>query len=183
MTNSENQFLLSAIDTLRTHKNLADRAIVQVANSKMHEPIDDATNSIVIIMKHVAGNLRSRWTEFLTSDGEKDWRNRDSEFVDDFQTRDELMEYWESGWACVFKTIEALTEDDLRKVVFIRGVEHSVPLAISRSVGHTCYHVGQIVLLARHHAGNDWTTLTIPKGEGESEQYNRENWGPKSDCD
>ena len=178
MAESNNPFLSSAIDTLKTHKGLADRAIAQVSNARLHESLDDDTNSIVVIMKHIAGNLRSRWTDFLTSDGEKEWRNRDREFVDDFESRDELYEFWESGWTCVFDALESLTDHDLQKVIFIRGVEHTVPLAISRSVGHTCYHVGQILLLARHHVGNHWTTLTIPKGEGESERYNRENWGP-----
>lgn len=170
-------FVSASIQAFRANRELAQRAIDQVSDEKLHLAIDENTNSIVVIMKHVSGNLRSRWTDFLSSDGEKDWRNRDSEFVDDFQSRAQLMEVWNRGWDCLFDSMEQLDDVDLDREVTIRGIPHTVPDAIARSLGHTCYHVGQIVLLARHHAGDQWETLTIPKGE--SEQFNRENWGPR----
>lgn len=169
------QLLDAAIQTLQSHKGWADRAIAQLPDAKLHEPLDENTNSIVVIMKHVAGNLLSRWTDFLTADGEKPWRNRDDEFVDDFTDRAALLAYWEKGWACLFDSLGQLQSEDLAKTVFIRGEPHTVVLALQRSLGHTCYHVGQIIQLARHHAGDNWTTLTIARGQ--SEQFNREHWG------
>jgi Protein of unknown function (DUF1572) len=154
---------------------LADRAVEQVADEKLHVALDASTNSIAVIMKHVAGNLASRWTDFLTTDGEKPWRNRDAEFVDSFGNRAELLTYWEKGWACLLDTLKHLQPSDLERTVTIRGEPHSVPLALSRSLGHTCYHIGQIVQVARIHTGERWNTLTIPRGG--SEQFNKANWG------
>jgi len=163
------------VESFRYDKNLAERAITQVPDAKMHESLDSNTNSIVVIMKHISGNLLSRWTDFLTTDGEKDWRNRDIEFVDDFSSREQLMEHWEKGWKCLFETLSKLTPEDLNRTVQIRGVDHSVPMAMNRSNAHTAYHVGQIVMIARIHCGDDWKTLTIDRGK--SEQYNAQNWG------
>ena len=169
------EFLSAAINAFEANKRLADRAVVQVADEKLRVALDENTNSISVIMKHVAGNLLSRWTDFLTTDGEKPWRNRDDEFVDSFGNRQELINYWERGWACLFATLKSLKPEDLGKTVSIRGEPHSVPLAVERSLGHTCYHIGQIVQVARIHAGNNWNTLTIPRGG--SAQFNRQNWG------
>ncbi len=168
-------FLAASLNAWEANKRLADRAIAQVPDDKLHVALDEHTNSIAVIMKHVAGNLTSRWTDFLTTDGEKSWRNRDDEFVDSFRTRAEVLEDWERGWAALFTALNSLTPDDLAKTVTIRGEPHPVPLALSRSLGHTCYHIGQIVQLARHHAGERWTTLTIPRGG--SAQFNQANWG------
>ncbi len=170
-----NPFLDAAINTLQANKRLAERAVEQVDDVGLRKPIDENTNSIAVIMKHVAGNLLSRWTDFLTTDGEKPWRNRDTEFVDDGWSRDELLAYWERGWRCLFDTLNSLSSADLERTVLIRGEEHTVPLALQRSLGHSCYHVGQIVQLARVMAGNNWTTLTIPRGQ--SEQFNSQSWG------
>jgi len=148
----------------RSNKGLADRAVAQLTDDKLRIALDENTNSIAVIMKHVAGNLLSRWTDFLTSDGEKPWRNRDDEFVDTLTTRDDLMTYWESGWQRLFDALSGLAPDDLGKTVTIRGEPHTVPLAIQRSLAHCGYHVGQIVLIARILAGDRWTTLTIPRG-------------------
>ena len=126
-------------------------------------------------MKHVAGNLKSRWTEFLTTDGEKPWRNRDDEFVDTFSSRQELLDFWEQGWGCLFQSLESLRPEDLAKVVTIRGEPHTVPLAIHRSLAHCGYHIGQIVLIARILAEDKWETLTIPRGESAS--FNQRVWG------
>jgi uncharacterized damage-inducible protein DinB len=169
------EFLAAIINAFEANKRLADRAIEQLPDDALHAALDEHTNSIAVIMKHVAGNLASRWTDFLTTDGEKPWRNRDDEFVDTFRSPAELLESWERGWTVLFAALKSLTPEDMAKTVTIRGEPHTVPLALARSLGHTCYHIGQIVQLARHYAGEKWTTLTIPRGG--SEQFNQANWG------
>lgn len=168
-------FLSAVVNTFEANKRLADQAVAQLSDDKLHVALDPNTNSVAVIMKHVAGNLTSRWTDFLTSDGEKPWRDRDGEFVDTFADRAELVTVWERGWACLLVALRGLKPEDLEKSVFIRGEPHSVPLAIERSLGHACYHVGQIVQVARVLAGDQWTTLTIPRGG--SEQFNAANRG------
>ena len=160
---------------LRSNKDWADRAVAQLTDEQLHVAPTPDVNCIAVIMKHVAGNLLSRWTDFLTTDGEKPWRNRDDEFVDTFTVRGELLGYWESGWRRLFETLDSLGPDDLRKSVVIRGEPHSVPLALQRSLAHCGYHVGQIVLTARMLAGDRWTTITIPRGG--SANFNRQLWG------
>jgi hypothetical protein len=168
-------FLDATITSFRANKGWADKAIVQVTDDNLHVALDANTNSIAVIIKHVAGNLQSRWTDFLTTDGEKPWRNRDDEFVDAFTSRDEVLEHWESGWQRLFDSLGALSVGDLEKTVTIRGEPHSVPLAIQRSLSHTAYHVGQIILVARVLAGEKWTTITIPRGD--SAGFNQRVWG------
>ncbi|HCO24559.1 MAG: hypothetical protein CME31_25390 [Gimesia sp.] len=168
-------FLSATIDVFEANKKMAERAIEQVSDDGLRTTLDEHTNSIAVIMKHVAGNLISRWTDFLTTDGEKSDRNRDGEFVDTFATREELLAYWERGWGVLFDSLNSLKPDDLEKTVYIRGDAHTVTLAIQRSLGHTCYHVGQIIQVARIQAGDEWNTLTIPRGQ--SEQFNKERWG------
>ncbi len=168
-------FMSAIVNAFQANKCLADRAIEQVPDGKLHVALDEHTNSIAVIMKHVAGNLISRWTDFLTTDGEKPSRHRDEEFVDSFRDRQQVLELWERGWACLLTALQSLTPEDLEKIVLIRGEPHSVPLALERSLGHTCYHIGQIVQVARIHAGEQWTTLTIPRGS--SDQFNRTSWG------
>ncbi len=169
------EFIAAAVNAFEANKQLADRAIAQVPDERLRDALDEHTNSIAVIVKHVAGNLLSRWTDFLTTDGEKPDRDRDGEFVDTFGSRTEMLEHWERGWAQLFTTLASLTSHDLGKTVLIRGQPHSVPLALQRSLGHTCYHVGQIVQIARVQAGEQWQTLTIPKGG--SQQFNENNWG------
>jgi len=168
-------FLNAITEAYRSNRSLADRAIVQVPDDRLRIAIDPGMNSIAQIMKHVAGNLLSRWTDFLTTDGEKPWRNRDNEFVDDFLDRAAIEARWNEGWSRLIATLSELTDEDLLRTVTVRGVPHSVPEALSRSLGHTCYHVGQIVMLARIHAGDAWQVLTIPRGQ--SEKYNADHWG------
>ncbi len=163
------------ISSFRLNKGWTDKAIAQLTDEKLHIALDPNTNCIAVIMKHVAGNLLSRWTDFLTTDGEKPWRNRDDEFVDTFGTRGELIAYWESGWQRLFDTLSSLSPNDLSKTITIRGEPHSVPLAIQRSLAHTAYHVGQIMLIARILAGDQWTTITIPRGA--SANFNQQVWG------
>lgn len=173
--NIADEFLSAIINAFQANKRLADRAIEQLPDEKLHVALDANTNSIAVIMKHVAGNLASRWTDFLTTDGEKPSRNRDDEFVDTFGSRAELLENWERGWSCLLIALKNLRPEDLEKTVMIRGEPHSVPLALERSLGHTCYHIGQIVQIARIHAKDKWNTLTIPRGG--SEQFNKAHWG------
>jgi Protein of unknown function (DUF1572) len=169
------EFMSAISNAFQANKRLADRAVEQVPDDKLHVALDENTNSIAVIMKHVAGNSNSRRTDFSTTDGEKPYRNRDDEFVDSFGSRAELMELWDRGWACLLKTLKSLKGEDLERTVMIRGEPHSVPLALERSLGHACYHIGQIVQIARIHAGEQWKTLTIPRGG--SEQFNEEHWG------
>ena len=167
-------FLRSTLTTFQSQKRLAERAILQLTDEQLRTPVAEHTNSITIIMKHMAGNMLSRWTEFLTTDGEKPWRHRDNEFVDDIPSREELMSLWERGWSCLVATLGALTVDDLMKTVTIRGEPHSVILAVHRQLDHYGYHVGQIVLIARVLAKGEWITLSIPPGG--SEEYDRRAW-------
>ena len=164
--------------SFRANKGWADKAVGQLPDDKLHVALDPNTNCIAVIMKHVAGNLLSRWTDFLTTDGEKPWRNRDDEFVDSFATRDELTAYWNSAWQRLFDTLQGLSPADLSKTVTIRGEPHTVPLAIQRSLAHCGYHVGQIMLIARILAGDNWTTITIPRGA--SAKFNQHVWGAGS---
>jgi Protein of unknown function (DUF1572) len=172
---AEKALIDGALTSFRANKGWADKAIAQLSDEKLHVPLDPNTNSIAVIMKHVAGNLLSRWTEFLTTDGEKPWRNRDDEFVDTFTSREELTACWDSGWQRLFDSLSALSAADLSKTVAIRGEPHSVPLAIQRSLSHSAYHVGQIMLIARIVAGDHWTTITIPRGA--SANFNQQVWG------
>jgi hypothetical protein len=164
--------------SFRANKSWADKAIVQLPDEKLHIALDANTNSVAVIMKHVAGNLLSRWTDFLTTDGEKPWRNRDDEFVETFTSRQELLDYWNSGWQRLFEALESLKPADLGKTVSIRGEPHTVPLAIQRSLAHCGYHVGQIILIALILAGENWKTITIPRGG--SAGFNQRVWGSGS---
>lgn len=151
--------------TFRNQKALGDRAIAQVADADLHARLDPDANSIAIVVRHVAGNLRSRFTDFLTSDGEKPTRNRDAEFeMPETISRAELLAAWEEGWAAALGAIDALAPGDLDRTIYIRQEAFAVVEALNRSATHTAYHVGQIVLLAKHFRGPDWTTLSIPKG-------------------
>jgi hypothetical protein len=150
------------------YKKLAERAMEQCAEEDLFRAQDAESNSIAIIVKHMAGNMRSRWTDFLTSDGEKPDRNRDSEFENPPKTREELSEVWEKGWKCLFDALEPLTEADLSRTVTIRTEPHSVMQAINRQVAHYAYHVGQIVYLAKHFAvakKGTWSSLSVPRAK------------------
>jgi Protein of unknown function (DUF1572) len=156
-------YIAEAITTYRQYKFLAEAAIGQIADEQLTLTLDPEANSIAHIMKHLAGNLRSRWTDFLTTDGEKPDRNRDAEFESAPITRAELLEMWERGWQCIFTALEALTDDDLTRTVFIRKQPHSVLRAINRSLTHTASHIGQVILLAKHFQSDRWKTLSMPR--------------------
>jgi hypothetical protein len=160
-----------AVQSFRNYKKMAERAIDQVSDEEFFTAIDAEANSIGVIVKHIAGNLHSRWTDFLTSDGEKPERNRDLEFVDKGDTRQSLMQFWESSWHILFDNVEPLTADDFSKTVTIRGEPHTIAEAINRQLTHYAYHIGQIVLLAKHFKSADWKTLSIQKNR--SAEFNQ----------
>jgi hypothetical protein len=165
-------YVKDSIGVFQYYKKLAERGIAQCPDEALFAILDPQSNSIAIIVKHMAGNMRSRWTDFLTSDGEKPDRNRDTEFEEPPTTRAELMEGWERGWKFLFGALEPLSDADLTRTIVIRSEPHSVMQAINRQVAHYSYHVGQIVFLARHFAGDKWQTLTIPKKK--SAEFNRQ---------
>jgi len=156
-------YVEDALAIFHQYKQLGERAMAQVSDDQLFMLLDEEANSIAIIVKHMTGNMRSRWTDFLTTDGEKPTRNRDSEFVDPPATREALLREWEDGWACVFGAIEPLTDADLSRTITIRGEAHSVMQAINRQLAHYPQHVGQIVLLAKHWAGPQWQSLSVPR--------------------
>ncbi len=156
-------YLKDSIDLLRFYKRLGERAIEQAPDEALVATLDAESNSIATIVKHITGNMRSRWTDFLTTDGEKPDRNRDTEFETPPKTRAELMALWEANWKLVFDALVPLTEADLGRTVRIRGEAHSVMQAINRQLAHYVYHVGQIIYLAKHFAGSNWTSLTVPR--------------------
>jgi Protein of unknown function (DUF1572) len=156
-------YVKDSIGVLRYYKKLGDRAIEQCPDKALFAALDPESNSIAVLVKHLAGNMRSRWTDFLTSDGEKPDRHRDTEFEEPPKTREELLAMWERGWKYVFDALEPLTDADLTRKVTIRTEPHSVMQAINRQIAHYAYHVGQVVLLAKHYAGPNWKTLSVPK--------------------
>lgn len=163
-TNPADLFVQDIRIQARKLKELADKAVAQVRDEDLTVVLDPESNSIAMIVQHLAGNLRSRWTDFLTSDGEKPDRNRDAEFESqDGTTRAGLLAAWDEGWGCLFSTLDGLTAEDLGRTVTIRSEPHSVVQAINRGLTHAAYHVGQIVLLAKHFASADWKTLSIAR--------------------
>ena len=160
----ERHYLDNCVSQLRALKAQADKAIAQVDDAQFFALLDADANSIALIMKHVAGNMRSRWTDFLTSDGEKPDRRRDSEFErETADTRQAIVGRWDAGWDVLLSTVESLQPGDLEKTVTVRGEAHTVVQAVGRQTSHYASHVGQIVLLAKHFAGPNWKSLSIPK--------------------
>ncbi len=160
-----------ALESFRNYKKLAERAIEQVSDEDFFHAIDAEANSIAVVVKHIAGNLNSRWSDFLTTDGEKPSRNRDTEFETAGGTRESLMKFWEGGWQILFDAIGPLTDDDFSKTITIRGEPHTIVEAINRQLTHYAYHIGQIVLLAKHFKSTDWKTFSVPKNK--SAEFNR----------
>ena len=170
-------FLDESISAFRNYKKLAEKAMEQISDEEFFKTIDSEANSIATIAKHIGGNLRSRWTDFLTSDGEKPDRNRDSEFVTETDTRESLTEFWGNGWNALFEALQSLTIEDLGKTVQIRGEDFTVVKAINRAAMHTASHIGQIMLLAKHFRSTEWETLSVPKNK--SAEFN--NWLKEKD--
>ncbi len=178
MTDFYTLYIDEVFRSLRGHKRLADGAMAQLTDEQFFAAPDAESNSVAVIVKHMAGNMRSRFTDFLTSDGEKPDRNRDREFVMHADAkRDEVLASWEQNWELVFQAINSLHPDDLGRTVTIRGEPHSVLQAINRQVVHYAYHVGQIAYVAKHWKGAEWKTLSVAKGQ--SEQFNAKMSGKR----
>jgi hypothetical protein len=158
-------YIKDSTDILRYYKRLGEKAIEQASDDALVANPDPESNSIAILVKHLAGNMRSRWTEFLTSDGEKPDRDRDSEFETPPQTRAEILALWEAAWKIVFDSLAPLTDNDLGRTILIRGERHSVMQAINRQIAHYAYHIGQIVYVAKHYSADQWKSLSIPRGK------------------
>ena len=164
-------YIEDSVSLFRYYKKLSEGAMEQLSDEQLFAALDEEMNSVAIIVKHMAGNMRSRWTDFLTSDGEKPDRNRDTEFVAPPATRSEVMRVWNDGWERIFQALEPLSDADLEREVFIRGEAHSVMQAINRQIAHYAYHCGQIVFLAKHLKGSRWKSLSVPRNK--SVEFNR----------
>lgn len=174
MTNPQHpgdEFLAQSVERFHFIKSLSERAAAQLNDEQLHARPDEDANSVAIVMGHIIGNLNSRWTDFLNSDGEKSWRQRDAEFEPPQGDRATLMQAWEDAWKKLFDALEPLSGDDVLKTVTIRSEPHSVIQAIQRQLSHYSYHAGQIVTLARQHVGSDWQSLSIPRGK--SNDFNK----------
>ena len=169
--NFTTSWLEDSLSLFRYYKNLAERAMAQITADQLLAVLDSEGNSIAIIVKHMTGNMQSRWPDFLTSDGEKPGRDRDAEFEEPPRTREALLAAWEAGWQCLFTALEPLSEVDLQRTVTIRGEPHSVMQTINRQLAHYAYHCGQIVFLAKHFQSSHWKSLTIPRRK--SAEFNR----------
>jgi Protein of unknown function (DUF1572) len=162
-------FLDDALKVFRTYKQLGEKAIAQASDDDLFVTLDAEANSIALVVKHMWGNMRSRWTDFLTTDGEKPDRHRDTEFeLDEGVTRATVMRWWDEGWQIVFAAVEPLRPEDLERTVTIRGIPHTVMQAINRQLTHYAHHVGQIVFLAKHFRSTEWQSLSIPRGQSET---------------
>jgi hypothetical protein len=163
-------FLNSAIKQFASYKSLGDKTFAQLSDENLFWQFNEESNSIAIIVQHMAGNMLSRWTDFLTSDGEKTWRKREAEFKSESMTRQQLLNIWEDGWKCLFSTLNSLTDNDLQKTIKIRNQPQSVMDAIHRQLAHYPYHIGQIVHIGKMLADKNWQSLSIPKGK--TDEYN-----------
>lgn len=167
-------FIENYIKLFSYYKSLADKSLATLTEEQIFFSLNENSNSIAIIMKHMSGNMLSRWTDFLTSDGEKEWRNRDTEFEDSFLDKSTLFTYWEKGWDCLFAALNSLEANQLEQIVYIRNQGQTVNEAINRQIAHYAYHVGQIVFLAKYFQNENWVSLSIPKNK--SIEYNQEKF-------
>lgn len=167
-------YLESVKKQFEYYKKLGEKTFAQVLDDELLWQYNEASNSIATIVKHLWGNMLSRWTDFVTTDGEKEWRKRDEEFENDIQSREELLAKWNEGWDCLFKALNALTDADLNKIVYIRNQGHTVMEAINRQLAHYPYHVGQIVYIGKMISDDEWDSLSIPKGK--SGEFNKEKF-------
>lgn len=168
-----NSYLSSIIKQFEYYKSLGDKTIERFPFEELQHEFADDSNSISIIVKHLVGNMLSRWTNFLTEDGEKEWRHRDDEFIDTFKDKAELLTAWNKGWNSLFNTIKPLNEEDLEHIIYIRNQGHTVTEAINRQLAHYAYHIGQIVFLGKLLKGNQWESLSIPKGASKTYNQNK----------
>lgn len=170
----ETSFLTISINRFKNYKGLAEKTFDQLNFKELQKEFAEDSNSITIIVKHLIGNMLSRWTNFLIEDGEKSWRHRDQEFIDTYQSKEDMIKAWENAWDCLFKALEPLKTDDLERIIYIRNEAHTVTEAIMRQLTHYAYHVGQIVFLGKLIKGNKWKSLSISKGK--SEDFNTEKF-------
>lgn len=170
----QNSYLPSIRKQFEYYKSLGDKTMEQLSEEQLFWQYDAEANSIAILVKHIVGNMLSRWTNFLTEDGEKEWRNRDDEFIGSYTTKEEILQAWEKGWDCLFSAMNQLTDDQLESIIYIRNMGHTVVEAINRQLCHYSYHVGQIALLGRMQKKEEWTSLSVTKGE--STAYNAERF-------
>lgn len=170
--------MISYLDSVRKqfeyYKSLGDKTFEQLSFEELKIEFTQDSNSISIIVKHLVGNMLSRWTNFLTEDGEKEWRQRDKEFIDNYSNKEDLFNSWNKGWSCLFNTLDAINNNDLNHIVYIRNQGHTVTEALNRQMMHYAYHIGQIVYIGKLVKGKDWKSLSIPKGE--SKTYNQEKF-------
>ena len=172
-----NDFLVSTKRLFLYYKTLGEKAMEQLQPEQLFIAVNEDTNSIAVIVQHLSGNMLSRWTDFLTSDGEKEWRNRDGEFEDVIKTKEELLKIWNKGWDCLFNTINNLTPEQLSQIIYIRNEGHTVADAINRQLAHYPYHIGQMVFYAKMLKHGDWNSLSIPKnksGDYNSDKFSQE---------
>jgi hypothetical protein len=164
------QYLDSAKRQFMLYKQLGEKAMAQIDDQQLGWQANEDSNSVIMIVKHMWGNMLSRWTNFLTTDGEKEWRQRDAEFENEDIGREGMMKKWEEGWQCVFNALDSITDNDLEKIIYIRNEGHTILEAINRQIAHYCYHVGQIVYISKLRSKEEWHTLTIPRNK--SKDYN-----------
>lgn len=172
-------YLNSVVKQFKYYKMLGEKAMEQLQEEQLFWQYNEESNSIAILVNHITGNMLSRFTEFLTADGEKSWRNRDAEFTNPFNNKEELMNRWYEGWACLLKTLEHLTDADLERIVYIRNDGHTVVEAINRQLAHYPYHIGQIVFIAKMLKNDDWQTLSIARNK--SADYNNRKFSQEKD--
>ncbi len=169
-----NSYLESTKKQFLYYKLLGEKAMEQLEPNQLFASINEDTNSIATIIKHISGNMLSRWTDFLTTDGEKEWRNRDSEFDDSIKTKKEVLEIWDKGWECFLNALNSLKSNQLSDIIYIRNEGHTVVEAINRQLAHYPYHIGQIIFYAKMLKKEDWTSLSIPKNK--SKDYNSDKF-------
>ncbi|MCP4439482.1 MAG: DUF1572 domain-containing protein [Aureispira sp.] len=172
-------YLQSARTLFQYYKDLGSKAINQLSEDQIHWQANSSSNNIAVVVKHIVGNMLSRWTNFLTEDGEKSWRHRETEFEHSIKDKKELLATWEKGWQCLFDAINPLKADDLDKIIYIRNEGHTVLEAMNRQLAHYAYHVGQLVFLAKQICAEDWQSLSIPKGQ--SKAFNQEKFAQDKD--
>lgn len=169
-----NSYLNSVQKQFQYYKSLGEKTMDQLSDEQLFWKSDEEANSIAVIVKHIAGNMLSRWTNFLQEDGEKTWRDRDGEFENSFNSKEDILNAWNQGWTCLFDALEQVTEDNLESIVYIRNHGHTITEAINRQLSHYSYHVGQIVFIGRMLKKDDWISLSVPKNQ--SKEYNKEKF-------
>ncbi|MCD8529231.1 MAG: DUF1572 domain-containing protein [Chitinophagales bacterium] len=174
------QELKQTIKLFEYYKSLGEKTFEQVDEKELFWQFNEESNSIAVIVNHLQGNMKSRWTDFLTTDGEKEWRNRDQEFEDVIKDKETLLQKWNEGWECLFSALESVNESNIDTIVYIRNQAHTISDAVNRQLAHYAYHVGQIVLLGKMCAGNNWTSLSIPKGKSTDFNQNKMQAGKHS---